>query len=165
MFRRWLIRTFFLLPILLCVAGWLWSGFYASWLSYSQDGKYVECIPLSGVLVLEWGWDSRPRDRWQSEAFQQARTQLWQSRFWLQPRQGAGIPAYVLGFSFDHRAHWYCVAIPFWFLILAFSALFFLIYRKTRPKPSPDTAFPVEPDEVSNHRKHRAPSADDPARR
>jgi hypothetical protein len=35
-------------------------------------------------------------------------------------------------------------AVPFWFLIVVFSAVLFVVWRKTRPKIDPKTAFPVE---------------------
>ena len=36
------------------------------------------------------------------------------------------------------------LAVPYWFLILIFSAVLFFVWRKTRPKLNPKMAFPVE---------------------
>jgi len=36
------------------------------------------------------------------------------------------------------------VAVPYWYIILIFFGLLFFVWRKTRPKINPATAFPVE---------------------
>jgi hypothetical protein len=138
MLRRWLIRALFILPILLCVVGWVWSGTHFSWTKYSHEGSYVACTASRGVICVKFdgrgtsnGWacgvDSRDAHFWPVD-YPDSRS--------------------YLGFRFacfDEMARYdYLFAVPFWFLIIVSSAVLFFVWRKTRPKINPKTAFPVE---------------------
>jgi hypothetical protein len=72
---------------------------------------------------------------------------LQESAFW--PPNDPALHC-LLGFRYGRRdfpAHGlggYEFAVPYWFLIVASSAVLFSVWRKTRPKSNPATAFPVE---------------------
>ena len=139
MFRRRLIRALFLLPILLCLAGWVWSATHSSFISYAHDERWMVLELRNGGVSMNWAWnDARaPRNGWDSDVLLQAHPRYW-------PAQSP----YLFGFHIDRVAdplgYQYVLAVPFWFPLLLSCALSFLTYRKTRPKPQPQSAFPVE---------------------
>lgn len=141
MFRRRLIRTLFLLPILLCLAGWCWSYAHVDEIRYFSPGGDVWIATSARGMVrckVAWrfnggyGWDVRDTIVDRPE-----RSLLW--------RHGGAF----YGFEYtDQRPTFDAqrVALPYWFALLLSSALFLLIYRQTRPNPHPKTAFPIELD-------------------
>src|ERR1035437_8125782 len=142
MVRRWIIRIVFMMPILLCVGGWGWSGMYHSSASYSHDGHWVGCGSGWGVVTVSLGrWSGTP-DGWEcDDAYKQ-------DDFILEPPDTPD-SHYFLGFrrlnhGLETPAYWYDFTVPYWFLIAMFSAVLFLVWRKTRPKIYRGGAFPVE---------------------
>ena len=57
-----------------------------------------------------------------------------------------------MGFGYAHyadaRNSVTMVCVPYWFLIVFFSVALFFVWRKTRPKFNPNTAFPIEPSKL-----------------
>src|ERR1035437_7518200 len=94
MVRRWIIRIIFMLPILLCMAGWGWSGTHSLWIRYSHDGRGVECESRWGVVVVLVRWHLLPPDGWRYEDFTHG-----PARFW--PVDDMASHAF-LGFDFGH---------------------------------------------------------------
>ena len=145
--RRWIIRSIFMLPILLCLIGWGWSGWYVCSVSYlQQDGRCDACNSGSGLITVEGfisGDDTLPTG-WKCKITPDEGSG-W---FWQQD----GVHGF-LGFFYVNNFDGpepllYRLDIPYWFLVLYFSILLVLVYRKTRPKPNPATAFPVEMDKM-----------------
>jgi hypothetical protein len=58
MARRWPIRALFMLPILLCLAGWAWSWLYAGQISYTRHGSVILCGTHYGSIFSGWGRSS-----------------------------------------------------------------------------------------------------------
>src|ERR1035437_4189762 len=121
--RRWIIRIIFILPILLCVVGWVWSGTHFSRIEYGVYGHWwIACdlrygvvdvmVARSGVDGGGWYCVTRPYPN---------------ARFW--PVNS------IFGFGYYGPSH--KVVMPIWFLIFLFSLVLFFVWRKTRPKINP----------------------------
>src|ERR1035437_827750 len=54
--KRLIIRAVFMLPLLLCVGGWVWSGTHYSQITYSHDGRWVGYVQSQGGITVSWGW-------------------------------------------------------------------------------------------------------------
>ena len=154
--KRWIIRSFFIGLLLLCVGGWRWSYFFCESLAYQQprtlnpaENKYVEVsggnlllmtyVPFSDDATpwpVGWTYYHRHRDRDDVN---------WEKRFdsWEGPR--------FLGFHFFYKASPRPaignadrgIQVPFWFPTTISAALLWLVWRKTRSKAK-GRAFPVE---------------------
>ena len=145
MTRRWLIRCLFLLPILLCLAGYAWSVVHNGWLVWNHAGDTFELTTGSGVIQLEWmesgagaaGWHAWSYAVPPSFYFSDARapgSSFLSFRFYYRvPSTFPGAPTYQSALQ-----------VPYWFLLLLFSALFYLVWRKTPPTLNPKSAFPIE---------------------
>ncbi len=150
MTRRWLIRICFMLPILLCVGGWVW-GFarYDYVIRFHDNNYFVEVGSGTGAICIRQGGDMRA-DASHPEAWLCGERES-DPRFW--PTQA---PTDVLDFSGFHawglsigKAHerWrgvvYILMVPDWLLLIVFSAALLFVWRRTRPR-QPGRAFPVE---------------------
>ena len=139
MFRRWFIRLLVLLPIVLCIIGWGWSSTHTGWIRYSYgtntfNANWIGCGTRKGFIFFQNGIDSPVRFRagWHCGAESDKAT------------ESSFVPS--TGFyGFDHSVslHTQFLFLPYWFLVLIFSGLLWLIWRRTRPKPK-GGAFPVE---------------------
>jgi hypothetical protein len=143
MLRRWIIRAVFMLPILLCVGGWAVSTKYSAQINYSYGGYRTGCGMLGGVVNLDRGVWPNSEVGWSYDGFP--------VKFRLIEPSHLKAPAF-LGFKYDHIDGPFIgepfelkiVFVPFWFLIVVFSAALLVVWRKTRPKINPKMAFPVE---------------------
>ena len=140
MFRRWLIRCCFMLPVILCVFGWICSGMHWHRIAYWHDGYEIGCTSESGAIDVTVGWAGDVKDGWETSSSSQD-ANFWPSDSYYSYFLGFG---YASGRVWYPQTNWHGFAIPYWFLIFLFSAIFFLAWRKTRPAPNPKTAFPVE---------------------
>ena len=130
---RWMIRSFFIGLLLLCVGGWIASYKYR-WTIFSRDRNFWSMSCTCGRLHLakyqpnwvfkDWGVYTSPADAELDSAFF---------------AQSHG--HYLLGFIMSTGPTWLWVAIPFWFLTTISAALLWWVWQKTRPKPR---GFPVE---------------------
>ena len=136
MFRRWLLRILFLLPILLCLLGWTISGRYCCVLTYNPDAQNNYGVATSGGQVLLFCDHGRWLRGWSYFASPQS------LNFFI-PILSPDYRRYF-GFGTYFGADESGFAGPYWFLILFFSAPLYFVWRKTRPQPNPRTAFPVE---------------------
>ena len=152
--RRWFTRIFFMLPILLCLAGWLWSSTHLTGVygQYADRGVYLGTA--SGTLRFEWvagettpGWKG-----WVSINEPLDPTAFWPSKeaddATLFDPEGS---TWLLGFSYRDRdstlavpgLHFRGFGVPYWFPLVVSGGVFAWVWRKTR-KPKPGRAFPVE---------------------
>jgi len=144
MLQRWIIRSMFMLPILFCVGGWGWNGIHSGWVSYSShNGDWIECATRAGLVGV--GWGSHIKMNVYNEGWRCVVKDATGDRFW--PRDTPE-RHFFLGFDFHHyvdagdqKSFLYA---PYWFFILGFSVILYFVWQKTRPKPNPRKAFPVE---------------------
>jgi len=140
--QRTIIRGLFMLPISLCIVGWGWSFRHngAIWFSRYR-GPYLICYTEDGYIGLKYGGRDGPGGYPFSggSGFDcEVTTDGGFPNFW--PGYG---PNRVLGFSFlKDMPSQIKATVPYWFLILIFSGVLWIVWRKTRPKPK-GGAFPV----------------------
>lgn len=154
MLRRWIIRSFFLMPILLCAGGWAWSGGHrTASITYRLRSYFAECGTGPGIVFIGNGRYSAltahregkggggsvfftgSADGWEYRDYPQT-----PARFW--PPNDLGVPL-VLGVCFySEKSH--LLFVSYWSLIFVFSVPLLIVWRKTRPNPHPKTAFPIE---------------------
>ena len=141
MVKRWIIRSIFMLPILLCVGGWGWS--FGHWNTLEVAAGKLHRLGLEnayGCLWVHYFGGGLSSGFWwvghgSIDSVERCIVPRWKSCF--------------LGFSYWHEPlgwrmpiHWQ-VMVPYWFLILVFAGLLYFVWRKTG-KPKPAGAFPVE---------------------
>ena len=141
-----------MVPILLCMGGWVWSGTHKGEIDYARNGCFIQGGTESGVVWVgsggERGGTGIP-DGWIFAAVPNAsRLPIGPpAHFW--PLGPAQIPSF-LGFgwvraapaSFSVGGVAY-VGVPYWLLILVFTGLLFIVWRKTSRKMI-RRAFPVQ---------------------
>ena len=138
MFRRWLIRSLFMVPILLGLVGWEWSAGHSGEVWYQHDDLRVGGATGWGVLGVgtidsRSGMFGAEPDGWICKVSPMA-----EIRFLLPNNSNV-----ILGFGYGSMPSSHQVEVPYWFLIVIFSVVLFFVWRKTRPKPQ-GGAFPVE---------------------
>ena len=142
---RWIIRSFFILLILLCI-GWGWSSTHEGWIFYHfAGGQRFDCGTVWSIL--EVGYDN-PDGRDDPKG--------WSCVINVRrPIHVIPVPAGelgdfnngFLGFNGDFREGHYFLEIPYWFLVSILVLILIFVWRKNR-KPNPATAFPVETDKM-----------------
>ena len=141
MFRHWLMRFCFILPLLLCVGGWWWSGTRYGHLEFAHNNHRVQLETGWGVIdvnFVQFTGAIHLTDGWQMGIWPQDEAHFWT----------LGTEHYFMGFGFiryagERDAFGYMFAMPYWFLFVVFSAILFFVWRKTG-EPKPGRAFPVE---------------------
>jgi len=152
MWRRWIIRGLFVLPILLCVAGWWWSVWHSGYLAIlarvpRPDGGTR--IAPSTAWGTGWGllsWDhTRLHGTYAGWRFQAVPIEMQIVPPGFTSFEHTDSSCSFLGFCYYNiRNGWAMgVDVPYWFLIVVFSAILLLVWRWTRPS-KPVGAFPVE---------------------
>ena len=136
--RRWFIRICFMLPILLCVGGWIWSATHLGIISIGHAGHWVEWQASQGGLSVTWGTGEGRFNGWYCGGGDRA----YEAHYW--PTNSS---RYYLGFLYGYYAKKdgssvSYLEVPFWFLIIVTSAILYLAWRKTAQPKSPP-AFPV----------------------
>ena len=137
MIRRWLIRSLFMLTVLQCMAGWLWSTNHC-FLIYRRHGNILIIFGMQwGRIFLIHGQDPMPGPvgwHWGVEQL---------GRHW----DFDSIVGYYnfLGFSFGWLSDYVGIDVPYWFLILVFAGVLWFVWRKSRGRPETQRGFPVEP--------------------
>jgi len=125
-------------PVLLCAFGWWWSGTHISRSVYFHQGRSVTCLLWHGHIDLIF---ARDYQSWSSGWGFSSSTEA--AQFW----PGAyDRPRYGFGVQHRGRDHYYdtSLVVPFWFLNVVFSAILFVVWRKTGAKVRAAAAFPVE---------------------
>jgi hypothetical protein len=152
MVRRWLIRAVFMLPILLCVGGWGWSARHGSVINYRQGERYLIGSSLWGSLDVSTGGGMTATadmpEGWQCGELRYAHTHF----FWPNDRPDSTFLGFRIGNNGGMSSGaFFEVRVPHWSLIVVFSLVLFFVWRKTRPNPHPQSAFPVELDAPGRH--------------
>jgi len=139
--KRWIIRGVFLWLLLLCVAGWV--GSYAC--SFGIYHNVRDCpwgIGIGDGMVLLgragedwWGWR-----RSGVVGCSMDRSVVVHDKYDWNPSRFLGF-GYGGGTNILYERFW---CIPFWFPTILAAVASFIVWRKTRPKINPVTAFPVE---------------------
>ena len=143
MIRRWLIRSFFIAFVVICVGAWVGSTLYDDGLSWGSRGRLWRCeggVGSSGgrcSLAVTWGEFGGGSRGWS---------------FLHQCHKGPishlnGVDYTFAGFRLQYSTVGYSMyeaEIPFWFLTLVCACLLWFVWRKTKPKPL-GGAFPIEP--------------------
>ncbi len=135
--KRWIIRSFFIALLLLCVAGWERSWEHSNSFSVSPGGVWLICRTLPGaVKVVLWSRTDRFHHAWRLD-FGADDDVSPPDMFWP-----------TLGFdlyhgSFPDGGSTFQIQVPFWFLTVLFGLFLFIVWRKTRSR-KPGRLFPVE---------------------
>ena len=144
MAKRWIIRSLFTLPIVLCLAGWGWSGWYQGGIVYARDHRGIILATMDGAVCLRGGWLPWEGHGYAGEVHRNDPVGFW-------PESDADETCF-LGFRWRHYSFTdprgavctvYGLTIPYWAPLLIFSLLLLLFWRKTRRRADPATAFPV----------------------
>ena len=143
--KRWIIRSFFIGLLLLCVGGWATS--YASW----WDIEYHDNLPTTFTWAVgsSWGrlWIIRKHDVYSYfGGYLPRELETYMSSVDVPyeiERQFEFLPHYVFGFCFNSDERLHGIAIPYWFPTTLSASLLCWVWRKTRPKAK-GGAFPVE---------------------
>jgi len=140
MIRRWIIRSFFIGLLLLCVGGWL-SSYYCPIEGVYHKTCTLACWTSNGYL---WVGYSNPGNDYGTFVRVYRPVKL---------PGGKDLDAIMyyrihhsLGFAYGEQPspyHSQIFCIPFWFPTVMFAGFICLVWRKTRPK-SGGRAFPVE---------------------
>jgi len=155
MTRRWLIRSLFILPLLLCVVGWGWSMWHQGRIRGSHGNYFFVGATKYGVIELEcgrwpvfpgsrteWGYDSLP---WGLAAFPEHWPGLPPNVCECRSRpfafMGLRYWYYARGIDGEYDSRW--LQVPYYLLVLLFGLVLFFAWRKTRPRTTYG-AFPVE---------------------
>jgi len=130
---RWLIRTFAIALLTLCLSLWAWSYFY----SFSVRYKSCWVETCMGGVHMGFGDMSRfsPGWRFQYDRDVYSLGELVGSRSFL------GFAC--LWQEYAHIGTVSVLVIPFWFSSLLSAGLLWFVWRQTRPK-STGRGFPVE---------------------
>jgi hypothetical protein len=137
--RRWIIRSFFIGLLVLCVGGWVGSYWFGWGISSSaQEAWVIECESGRMYLAMwnSFGWPgSHPHDP-------------GSVYFFIADSKYLGSVArryhHFIGFqSINDLDGGRCIIIPLWFPTAISAALLLFVWRKARPKPK-GRAFPVE---------------------
>ena len=137
MLRRLIIRSFFMVPILLCLCMWGWSCSHWTWIEYYHHDCYVACESVWGSVEVQWLVPYAHADGWSCV---------------IVPKDNAYfLPDFrevdsFLGFRYRHwdrtTTTLHHLRAPWWFLIVVFSAILYLVWHMTRPRRA-GRAFPV----------------------
>ncbi len=127
-----------MVPILLCLGAWGWSRSHSTWIGYGHHGRFVMCESWWGSADVQWGTNTGEPDGWWCQIEPQTYAQFWPDY--------RGVNSF-LGFRYSDRHNMTHTSTrlgaPWWFLIIVFSAILFVVWRKTRPRGT-GRAFPVE---------------------
>ena len=127
MTRRWIIRSIFTLPLLLCLAGWGWSVDHDAWFGGRSTTHYIFVGTYGGRIFINAGRDSSAPAHFFAESLPRPR------EFW--PTYGK-IHPHLLGFdtyhdstpSMDYRV----LGMAYWALLILAGVLMFFAWRQTR---------------------------------
>jgi len=138
MFRRWLLRGLAILFVVACPAAWVRSYFFETSLFFTYGHQCLGIFTDRGLLYM-----CRNDDYGPYQGFAAYDNYVDETHSELD-RPSAH---YFLGFLYDNMRNplrTYIVGVPFWFLTVVTVLVLFYVWRRTRHKPNPATAFPVE---------------------
>src|SRR5258708_4898643 len=121
MFRRWLIRTCFLLPLMVCLALWVFSCFATFNICYDNHERMWDITVINGQVSI---------DTFNDSGLFTDDIKSW--HWWIDMHPSAtakrelGVEPVFMGFRFGPQAPLrssMVVVVPFWFLTLVFCFL------------------------------------------
>jgi hypothetical protein len=143
MVRRWLVRSFFLALLFLCVGIWAGSYWQITQISYWRESAAGASVGIWRGKAVFYSYfcirdvDNGPVPKW--------------SIYFNPPAvavsdyiDGMDAKYRFAGFQFDPRRPWGYLKIPLWFPTILSGFLAWFIWRKTQPKYR-GRAFPIEP--------------------
>ncbi|MCL2639256.1 MAG: hypothetical protein FWD53_00270 [Phycisphaerales bacterium] len=148
--RRWLIRAIFITLLTLSLTGWVFSALYFCTASLWRGHREIKVMTAQGGVCfhsIRYN-GSVTGNHWNYFCCYYP-TQFWPA---YSVKRNSGWGFYFFGFGYSHSdrlsykvmAFNQTVTLPFWFFILLSAAGLWFVWRKTRPKLDPRTAFPVE---------------------
>jgi len=123
--------------------GWGWSGWYWGKIDYHRDHRGFSLGTGHGALRFEGGFNPWLRDGCATDVHRTDTVRFCPGA----DDDGMGFLGFRWGrdsFNFGAVHVQYYLAIPYWFPLLGSSLLLLGAWRKTRGRPDPATAFPVE---------------------
>ena len=143
--RRWIYRSLCLVLLLLCLGGWVASYTFTPVVAYQTKHQFLNGYIDSGSLFIQWNTTTIEETGKLGVDFQIHLESEETDETLNQFSHALGFHGGTVIFrSSVGRWRIRLIGIPFWFLTLLASAITFWVWRKTRPKPNPSTAFPVE---------------------
>ncbi len=134
MVRRWLIRTFFIGILVVCVVAWVAS--YRREIIFEYEGTATSLRLACESSYIVFNVFSPPKGGTLSNGWYFS---LWPIHEYVEARH------WFLGFGFTYqRGGRNDVCVPLWFPVLLSALTLYFVWRKTRPK-SAGKAFPIEP--------------------
>ena len=132
-----------MLPILLSIFGWIWSGTHDSKVTFPCN-----CAICSRAGDIDFDYMPHENTKWDYFSLATENDFLALNSYVWCLDTGINIRRYavVLGLGYEHlpeNGEIYVVFVPYWFLILIFLMILFFVWRKTRPQVK-GRAFPVE---------------------
>ena len=142
--KRWIIRSFFIGLLLLCVGGWGLSYVYDDFFGYEYaptGSWYMQCGGGKFMFVYEdYISTPRPTGYWFVGHQTHFRNELYGGS------KGGRMLGFRVSWEFLPFFSFWHAEIPFWFLSTILAVLLWLAWRWTRPKAQ-GRAFPVELEE------------------
>ena len=145
---RWLVCGLFAGVIMLSIAGWLWSGLRYTSLGHNNAqvnsmGGVVGFIYFPGPGTAPWNFADV------SNGKSGLNLASYFDRIDFSVSMEEGIHLYAFGLGYFHSpgltgVEDYEISIPYWFPMLLAGGGLLVTWFKTRPKPDPATAFPVQ---------------------
>jgi len=126
--RRSIICRLFMLPILLCMFGWVCSGEHRMYAGASYKSYYICGGFVWGQVFIGYVHNPPYRGVFFGNEVNS------ETRFWPQKS--------TLGFDYLESRNFRDIGVPFWFLILIFSGVLWFVWRRSAPKRK-GGAFPV----------------------
>ncbi len=137
MLRRWIIRSFFIVPILLCLGAWGWSRSHWMRIGYCHHERFVSYYSARGIVDVRWGTSHGQPDEWWCHTWPADHPRFWPAY------RGTTFPGFHYFYERTETHTSTLLEFPWWFLIIVFSAILYVVWRKTRPRGT-GRAFPVE---------------------
>jgi len=155
--HRWVIRGIFIALLALSVGGWMTSAWYlcSAGVWYGNRGicAYTHCGCVN-LCFIQFGSDTIGGNGYDVSVKRQPGARFWPEAGTLERYH------WVIGFNYeftgggkivliDGRTNgtstaYRTLTLSYWVLILLSTAALWFVWRKTRPKLDPSTAFPVE---------------------
>ena len=147
--RRLILRSFCVVFLLLCGAGWVAAHTNIPNFEFTTKHHYIIVALNRGCLIVYWAIPSTGEYAGDELGFHTSYYPANEERdiYWMNSDPSflgfygdIGSTFGVSGRLFLERE----VGVPFWFFTLLITGITSGAWRKTRPKPDPATAFPVE---------------------
>ena len=143
--RRWIIRSFFIGLLTLCVAAWGWSYYYEHLVFLKHGSNSLGLGQSNGTWIAAWATYSGGHE---GLNFETSRNTDDLSEWLGRQSMVYSFLGFFISKDRSSSTQLFVVGVPFWFLTILAAVSLFFVWHKTRPKPNPATAFPVETDKT-----------------